>query len=132
MAGFSAALREEMLKWVGGITGASQPGDFYIQFHNGDPGSTGSANASTGITGRVQLGGTPEWAVGTADDGQIQNSTAGSSGAATGSDTISYFSVWSASVAGDYYFSGPLDVAKDVVVSDVLNWAIGDLKATLT
>ena len=132
MAGFAASLREEMLKWMGGIS-ATQPGDFYIQWHNGDPGADGDLNVSTGaLATRTQLGGTPEWAVGTADDGQVQNSTAGNTAASAGTDSITYFSIWSASSLGTYYFSGPLDVPKAIVATDVLNWGVGDLKATLT
>lgn len=132
MAGIAAPIRELMLNWLGNIGTPTRPTTYFVQWHTDDPGAAGTDNISTGMAVREELAGSPEWAEGTADDGIVQNSTAGETAAATGADTITHFSVWSASSGGTYYFSGALTASKTVATDDTLTFGIGDLTITLT
>lgn len=90
------------------------PSTLFVQCHTGDPGSAGTANVSTGIATRTAL---------------AQNAaSAGSQGitttitfSATGADTVTHVSVWSASSNGTFYYSAVLTASKTVANGDTLN-----------
>lgn len=133
MAGFSTNIREDMLQWAGNIGALpTRPNDFHIQWHSGDPGTTGGDNISVGLTARDPLSGTPEWALGTGEDGVIENSTAAETVLAGATDTITHFSIWSSGTDGDYYWSGALTASKNIDSGDKLTWGSGDLTVTIT
>ena len=90
------------------------PTDLYVQCHTGDPGASGTANVSTGIATRTVA----DWA---APSGGSMALTGTVSFSATGSDTITHVSVWSASSAGTFYYSAALSASKAVTNGDTLN-----------
>ena len=90
------------------------PATLFVQCHTADPGASGTANVSTGIATRTAL------AQNAASAGS-QGITATISFSATGSDTITHVSVWSASSAGTFYYSAALTASKTVASGDTLN-----------
>lgn len=87
----------------------------YVQCHNGDPGAAGTANVSTGITTRNQL---------TLNAPSGGSATLGTlaSFSATGTDTISHVTLWTASTSGTFIASGALSVSKGVNNGDTLTF----------
>lgn len=132
--GIIKELRETMLEWITNIGTPSRPTDaYYIQWHTADPGVAGSTAISTALAGRDVLAGTsPFWQVGTAGDGIVENKTAGESSAATGSQTITHFSIWNASTVGTCYCTGDLASGQAVTSGGKLTYEIGDLTLTMT
>ncbi len=116
-AGLSAANLANA--WLNTMRGNSNgvtftaPASLFVQCHTGDPGSAGTANVSTGIATRTAL------AQNAASAGS-QAITATISFSATGSDTITHISVWSASSAGTFYYSAALSASKTVANGDTL------------
>jgi hypothetical protein len=90
------------------------PTDLYIQCHTADPGASGTTAVSTGIANR-QLA---DWNAASAGSMAL---TATVSFSATGSDTITHLSVWSAPSAGTFYYSAALSASKSVTNGDTLN-----------
>jgi hypothetical protein len=90
------------------------PSTLFVQCHTGDPGSAGTSNVSTGIATRTAL------AQNAASNGS-QAITSTISFSATGSDTITHISVWSASSNGTFYYSAALSASKTVSNGDTLN-----------
>ncbi len=95
-------------------TSFTAPTDLFVQCHNGDPGASGTANVSTGITTRTVA----DWQA--AASGSIAL-TATVAFAATGTDTITHVAVFSASTAGTFYYSAALAASKAVANLDTLN-----------
>ena len=87
----------------------------HVQMHNDDPGSAGTANVATGVTGRQAL----TW--GTPSGGSVSVSNTPISWSATGTDTVSYLSTWNASTSGTFRFSAQLTAPKAVSNGDTLN-----------
>lgn len=89
----------------------------WVKLHLGDPGSAGTTNPAA-ETSRKQL--------------TFAAPSSGSSAAtqvswtpwASGSETISHFSVWDASTAGNFLFSGAFSVSKAMTNGDTLNATI--------
>jgi hypothetical protein len=98
----------------GNGTTFTAPSTLFVQWHTGDPGSAGTSNVSTGVATRVAL------AMNAASAGS-QAITSTITSAATGSDTITHISVWSASSNGTFYFSASLTLSRSVVSGDSIN-----------
>lgn len=89
----------------------------HVKLHTGDPGSAGTANASTETTRKALTFAAP---------------SAGSSAASAvswalwsaGSETISHFSIWDASSSGNFKMSGTLAVSKAIANGDTLNLTV--------
>ena len=90
------------------------PATLFVQCHTADPGASGTTAVSTGIATRTAL------AQNAASAGS-QAITATISFSATGADTITHISVWSASSAGTFYYSAALSASKTVANGDTLN-----------
>lgn len=138
--GISVTVREEMLKWLANITGATQPDDvYYLQWHTEDPGVAGTTSISLLLTTRdVIAGATPFWVVGSGGvDGIVENKEAGES-AVAGAGTpeeIDFFSVWkhvTNAATTDFVFSGTVTGAPSLAVGGKLTYSAGDLTVTLT
>ena len=137
--GIEKSVREEMLLWMTNTTSpaASQPANtHFLQWHTADPGIAGATAVSTALpsTPRDTLtgGAGAQWVVGTADDGILENSTLGETVAAGGADTITHFSVFDASTAGNFLFSGTVTPNAVIATSGKLTYGAGDLTVTLT
>jgi len=73
----------------------------YIQLHVDDPGVDGTANGATETTRKVISLGTPA-------AGVVTNDTPITWTAISGSQDATYFSLWTASTAGTFLFSGTI------------------------
>jgi hypothetical protein len=89
------------------------PAAEWVKVHIGDPGSAGTANASA-VTTRSQA------THAAAASGAIALTSTLPSFAMTTTETISHISVWDASSAGNFLYSGALSVSKAVVNGDTL------------
>jgi hypothetical protein len=89
------------------------PAAEWVKVHIGDPGSAGTANASA-VTTRSQA------THAAASGGAIALTSTLPSFAMTTTETISHISVWDASSAGNFLYSGALSVSKAVVNGDTL------------
>lgn len=87
----------------------------------------------TGIMARTSVGATG-WAAATVADPSVKaNASALTTAAATSGGTVSHFSIYSASTGGTQRTDWQaLDNPRTVATGDVLTWAIGQLKITLT
>lgn len=101
-----------VLRGGGNGTTFTAPANVYLQFHVGDPGSAGTANVAAVTTRQATT-------FGAAASGAIalSNSPAYT---ATGSETISHVSLWSALTVGTFYLSWALTTSKALTASDVL------------
>lgn len=116
-AGLSAAnLANAWLNTMRNTSAATftAPTDIYLQCHTADPGSAGTTAVSTGIATRSVA----DWNAASAGSMAL---TATVSFSATGSDTITHLSAWSASTAGTFYYSCALSASKSVTNGDTLN-----------
>jgi hypothetical protein len=125
--GFSAAnLANKILDHLRGGTAWTQPGGLYVKLHTGDPGASGTANAA-GNTTRVQS------TFGTAaSGGSIANTVQAQWTSYTTAETLTHFSIWDASSAGNFLWSGALTASKTMAIGDTLTEAVGALVLTLT
>jgi hypothetical protein len=102
------------MRGSGNGTTFTAPATLFVQCHTADPGASGTTAVSTGIATRTAL-------AQNAASGGSQAITATISFAATGADTITHISVWSASTAGTFYYSAVLSASKTVANLDTLN-----------
>lgn len=116
-AGLSAVnTANAWLNTIRGTSAATFTGvtTMFLQCHTADPGASGTTAVSTGIATRSAF-----------------NMNAGSAGSAslvatvsfsaTGGDTITHISAWSASSAGTFFYSAALAASKTVTNGDTLN-----------
>lgn len=96
----------------------------WVKIHTGDPGSAGTANASA-ETDRKQL----TFAAPSA--GSMAASAVSWATWDVGTETISHFSIWDASTAGNFLISGSLAVSKTPTNGDTLNLTVTATMATL-
>lgn len=86
----------------------------FVQCHTADPGASGTTAVSTGIATRSAMN------MNAASAGSA-SLTSTVSFSATGADTITHISVWSASTSGTFYYSAALTASKTVANLDTLN-----------
>lgn len=96
----------------------------WVKLHVGDPGANGTANAATNTT-RVQV----TW--GSPAGGAVSNTAILQWTNVAGSEDYTHFSVWTASSAGTFGFSGTV-TANAVTAGDTFTIAVGDLDVTLS
>jgi hypothetical protein len=120
MANLSDWAESALLALLLGITDLTMPADTFMQLHTGAPGEAGTSNVATTST-RQEI---TTWAA--ASGGAIASSAAVSfTGAAT--ETISHFSLWSASSGGNCLAVGTLTVNRPITSGDILTFASGDV-----
>lgn len=88
--------------------------DVYVRLHTGDPGASGTANASAETT-RKQL----TFAAPSA--GSMAATQVSWTSWAAGTETVTHVSLWTASTAGTFLQSGALSASKTVENGDTLN-----------
>jgi len=120
-AGVSAANVAD--KWLGVLKNTAFSGiaNCYVQLHtnantNAGPGAAGTANVSVETTRKAVTWGTISGSALPATS--VTSWTSWPSGA--NNETISWVSVWDASSAGNFLFSGALAVSKTVNTGDTL------------
>lgn len=102
--------------WLNVLRGTTFTGaaGAFVQWHTADPGASGTTSVSTGLATRQAL------TYATAGSGSMALTTPLASATATGSDTITHISIWSASTAGTFYCSMQLTASKTVASGDTL------------
>jgi hypothetical protein len=106
--------------WLNVLRGAGNgvtftaPSTIYVQWHTADPGASGTTSVSTGLATRQAC------TYLAASAGSLVLTTTLPSATATGSDTITHISLWSASTAGTFYCSMALTTSKTVASGDTL------------
>jgi hypothetical protein len=100
---------------------------FCLKMHTGDPGTAGTTNAATETLRKAVTFGTA------AASGAIANTAAISwTGiTATGTESISWFSFWSATTGGTFLGRDDLATARSVTTGDGLDVAIGAVSLTV-
>lgn len=121
--GLSAANANAILNALCRATSFTGPAALWVKLHVGDPG-TGAGNPAAHTT-RIQA---TFGAV--AAGGGISNTVALSWTGVTGAEDYTHFSVWDASTAGTFQFSGTM-TANAVLVGDTFQIPVGDLDVTL-
>jgi hypothetical protein len=118
--GFSAAEAEKIIKTGSNVALNST----WLKLHVGDPGAAGTANAAAETT-RKQI------TLGTYTAGTVANTVALTWTSITGSEDPTHFSLWSASTAGTFYFSGTITSAA-YVAGNTFEIGIGGLTLSLS
>lgn len=90
------------------------PATIFVQWHTADPGASGTTAVSTGLATRVAC------TYLAASAAALVLTTTLPSATATGTDTITHISLWSASTVGTFYCSMALTLAKPVASGDTL------------
>lgn len=106
--------------WAGVAT-YTAPAAFYLQMHTGDPGTAGTTSPATDTTRKLVTFGSA------AASGAVASTAAFSwTGiTATGTESISWFSFWSASTGGTFLGRDDLATARSVTTGDGLDVASG-------
>jgi hypothetical protein len=127
--GPSDATADAILDHITGQATWTAPAGVFVKLHTGDPGAAGTSNASAETTRPEATFGTP------ASGGGVSNTVAVSwtnwPGGADG-EAISHFSLWDASTAGNFLWSGALAAPKTMATGETLTFAVGDLDLAIT
>ena len=89
----------------------------YLRLHTGDPGSAGTSNASSETTRKALSFGAPS-------SGSMTASAVSWTAWSASSETITHYSIWDASSAGNFLMSGQFSASKAVSSGDTLNATI--------
>lgn len=108
----TANVANPTLDWLRGVAPSSVPG-LYVKLHIGDPGASGTANASA-VTTRRQA------TMNAASGGSITLSAISGSWAMTATETITHISVHDDATSGNFRWSVALTTARSVVNGDTL------------
>jgi len=89
----------------------------YVKLHTGDPGSAGTSNASATTTRMAMTLGAPS-------AGSSTSSTMTWTSWVPASETLTHFSIWDASSAGNFLQSGALTASKSPTAGDTVNLTV--------
>lgn len=103
----------------------AEPDATWVQLHVGDPGAAGTSNPAV-ETDRVQA-----TFASPASGGTISNTTQLQWLAVAGTEDYTHFSVWTASSAGTFLFSGTI-TANAVTIGDTFTIPVGDLDVSFS
>jgi hypothetical protein len=103
----------------------SEPANFYVKLHLGDPGAAGAGNAAA-ETDRTEA------IFSAASGGAITNSSAVTWLSVSNTETYTHVSFWSAAAAGTFLGSDALNASVAVTAGDDFTIAIGDLDLSIT
>lgn len=124
--GMSAATANAVLNAYWNQTNITAPTAIWMQLHVGDPGANGTANVATETT-RKDV--TAVFAA--ASGGAVTSDTAVTWTNVAGTEDFTHWSLFSASSAGTFYWSGTI-TANAVVAGDTFTFNIGDLDISIT
>jgi len=99
--------------------------NIWLKLHIGDPGSAGTSNAAAHTTRMEATFGAAASAA-TSNDNNVTWTSL------SAAETISWFSLWTASSAGTFLGRVQLTASKTVGIGDTLQVNIGDFDATAT
>lgn len=127
--GMSDYLEEKLLNHVLRNVAYTPAATVYLSLHTADPGDTGASEVSGGSYARIAL--TFAAAV---NPGGTSATSADATFAAASADwgTVTHYGIWDAAAAGNFLFSGALDVARLVENGDVFKTIAGNLVVQLT
>lgn len=108
----TTAIANPNLDWLRGVAPPTIAG-LYIKLHTGDPGASGTANASA-VTTRRQA------TMNAASGGQITLNAMSGTYAMTTTENISHFSVHNDPTAGTFLFSGAWTTPRAVINGDTI------------
>lgn len=121
--GVSTAVANSFLNALCRATAYTGPAALWVKLHIGDPG-VGTGNPAVHTT-RIQA------TFGSAaSGGAISNTVALAWTSVSGAEDYTHFSVWDASTAGTFQFSGTI-TANAVLIGDTFTVPIGDLDVTM-
>ena len=124
--GLASATAQSLLNALFNQANYTAPTALHIQLHTGDPGAAGTANVAT-ETDRQDI--TSSFS--TASGGTVTNDVAITWTNVAGSEDFTHYSVWSASTAGTFYWSGTI-TANAVTAGDTFTIPVGDLDGSLS
>lgn len=121
--GLSTYLANAFLDSLGNAT-AFSVSNVYVKLHIADPGSAGTANPAVETTRKVA-------SFGSATGGGLSSDAAITWTNIAGSEDATYFTVWDASTAGNFLFSGTI-TGNPYTAGDTYTIASGALTVSLT
>lgn len=90
----------------------------YLKLHLGDPGASATANASSETSRKALTFGSPS------GGSTVASAVSWTSWAATSPETITHYSIWDASTAGNFLISGAFTASKTVTTGDTISATI--------
>jgi hypothetical protein len=124
--GLSTTLANSILNHIRGGTTWTAPSGLYVKLHTADPGAA-ATTAPAGNTTRQQA------TVGSAaSGGTLSNSAQIQWTSVSTAETYSHISIWDASTAGTFLWSGALTAPVAVSVGATFTIATGDLDFTFS
>lgn len=124
--GLASAVAASILDALFNQANYTAPTALHIQLHTGDPGAAGTSNVAT-ETDRQDI--TSSFSA--ASGGTVTNDVAITWTNVAGSEDFTHYSVWSASSAGTFYWSGTI-TANAVTAGDTFTIPVGDLDGSLS
>lgn len=103
----------KILDHLTGTTSWTAPSSVYVQLHTGDPGETGASNVATETTRKVS-------SFSAASSGAISSSATLEWTNVAATETITHWSLWDASTAGNCLWYGALSASASMVAGDTL------------
>lgn len=127
--GLTRFTRDLLITWLFTNSSATRPTTWFLGMHTGDPGVDGDANEVTVGIDADYVRQAITYADPVVDSGQVLNDLAATFTANAGATphTVTHLSVWKLSAVGDCLMSGQMPVSKDIVGSDVTNFAIDEI-----
>lgn len=123
--GLAAATANAILDALCRSVAWTEPDEVWVKLHVGDPGAAGTANPAA-ETDRVQA------TFGSASvGGALSNTVQLQWTGVAGTEDYTHFSVWTASSAGTFLFSGTI-TANAVTIGDTFTIPVGDLDVSFT
>ena len=122
--GFAPATANAILDALCRSVAWTEPAELWVKPHIGDPGAAGTANAATETTRKQATFGTA------ASGGSIANTVAVTWTNVAASEDYTHVSVWDASTAGTFLFSGTV-TADAVTATGGFTVDVGGITVTL-
>jgi hypothetical protein len=123
--GLASGVLNSMLDALCRSVAWTEPAEFWVKLHTGDPGSAGTANAA-GETDRQQA------SFSAASGGAITTNADLEWLAVSNTETITHVSFWSASTGGTFLGSDDLAASKALTAGDNFTIPAGDLDLAMT
>lgn len=123
--GLKATVANSLLDALFRATNYTAPTEIWIKLHTGDPGAAGTSNAA-GETTRKQA------SFAAASSGAITTNADLTWTNVSNTETVSHWSAWDASTAGNFICSDDLASAKALTAGDTFTIASGDLDVNVT
>jgi len=124
--GFSSTQANAILNAYFNQTNLTAPTAIWMQLHVGDPGASGTANVAGNTTRKDVTA-----VFSTAAAGAVTNDVAVTWTSVSTSEDYTHYSIFSASSAGTFYWSGTI-TANPVTSGDTFTLAIGDIDASIS